>query len=124
MLTLAVTALLAEAANKASFITGGADGLQGMEMRPILGLFRFDLFGRTAYLYCLAVLFIAWVARDPGDKCDARIILARREIRPHCRSKLLHLRRAVTSKSHQPEFVDRLQPAALHASWNEKERAH
>jgi branched-chain amino acid transport system permease protein len=61
MLTLAVTALLAEAANKASFITGGADGLQGMEMRPILGLFRFDLFGRTAYLYCLAVLFIAWL---------------------------------------------------------------
>jgi branched-chain amino acid transport system permease protein len=61
MLTLAVTALLAEAANKASFVTGGADGLQGMELRPILGLFRFDLFGRTAYLYCLAVLFLAWV---------------------------------------------------------------
>jgi branched-chain amino acid transport system permease protein len=61
MLTLAVTALLAEAANKASFVTGGADGLQGMEMRPVLGMFRFDLFGRTAYLYCLAVLFLAWV---------------------------------------------------------------
>jgi branched-chain amino acid transport system permease protein len=61
MLTLAVTALLAEAANKASFITGGADGLQGMEMNPILGLFRFDLFGRTAYWYCLAVLFVAWL---------------------------------------------------------------
>ena len=61
MLTLAVTALLAEAANKASFITGGADGLQGMDIDPILGAFRFDMFGRTAYLYCLVVLFVAWL---------------------------------------------------------------
>jgi branched-chain amino acid transport system permease protein len=61
MLTLAVTALLAEAANKASFITGGADGLQGVEIEPILGLFRFDLFGHTAYLYALAVLFVGWL---------------------------------------------------------------
>ena len=61
MLTLAVTALLAEAANKASFITGGADGLQGITMQPIFGVFRFDLFGHTAYLYCLAVLFLCWL---------------------------------------------------------------
>ena len=61
MLTLAVTALLAEAANKASFITGGADGLQGVDIDPILGLFRFDLFGRTAYLYSLVVLFLGWL---------------------------------------------------------------
>ena len=61
MLTLAVTALLAEAANKTSSITGGADGLQGVDIDPILGLFRFDLFGRTAYLYALAVLFLAWL---------------------------------------------------------------
>jgi len=61
MLTLAVTALLAEAANKASFVTGGADGLQGVDIEPIFGIFRFDLFGRTGYLYCLAVLFVIWV---------------------------------------------------------------
>ncbi len=61
MLTLAVTALLAEAANKASFITGGADGLQDVAIDAIFGVFRFDLFGRTAYLYCLAVLFLAWL---------------------------------------------------------------
>jgi branched-chain amino acid transport system permease protein len=61
MLTLAITALLAEAANKASFVTGGADGLQGVAIDPIIGLFRFDLFGRTAYLYCLVVLFLAWL---------------------------------------------------------------
>jgi len=27
---------------------------------PVLGLFRFDMFGRTAYLYCLVILFLAW----------------------------------------------------------------
>lgn len=61
MLTLAVTSLLAEAANKAAFLTGGNDGLQGVSINPILGAFSFDMFGRTAYLYCLAVLFIGWV---------------------------------------------------------------
>lgn len=60
MLTLAIGSLLAEAANKASALTGGNDGLQGIEIDPILGLFRFDLFGRTAYLYCLIVLFASW----------------------------------------------------------------
>jgi branched-chain amino acid transport system permease protein len=61
MLTLAVTALLAEIANKASFITGGADGLQGVDINPILGLFAFDLYSRTAYIYCLVVLFLGWL---------------------------------------------------------------
>jgi branched-chain amino acid transport system permease protein len=60
MLTLAIGSLLAEAANKASALTGGNDGLQGIEIDPVLGLFRFDLFGRTAYLYCLIVLFAGW----------------------------------------------------------------
>jgi branched-chain amino acid transport system permease protein len=61
MLTLAVTALLAELANKASFITGGADGLQGIDINPILGVFSFDLYSRTAYIYCLVVLFLGWL---------------------------------------------------------------
>ena len=61
MLTLAVTALLAEVANKASFITGGADGLQGVDINPILGVFSFDLYSRTAYIYCLVVLFLGWL---------------------------------------------------------------
>ena len=61
MLTLAITALLAEGANKASFITGGADGLQGVNIDPLFGMFRFDLFGRTSYWYCLIVLFLGWL---------------------------------------------------------------
>jgi branched-chain amino acid transport system permease protein len=60
MQTLVVAAMLAELANKAAFITGGADGLQGMEVWPIFGLFRFDLFGRTAYIYCGVVLLVSW----------------------------------------------------------------
>ncbi len=61
MLTLAIATLLAEAANKASTLTGGNDGLQGIEISPILGMFRFDMFGRAGYLYCLIVLFCAWL---------------------------------------------------------------
>ena len=61
MLTLAIATLLAEGANKAAFITGGNDGLQGIEIDPILGMFRFDMFGRAGYVYCLIVLFICFV---------------------------------------------------------------
>jgi branched-chain amino acid transport system permease protein len=64
MLTLVVCVMLQEAANKLTSITGGADGLQGMQVSPVLGLFRFDLYGITAYWYALAVLFVGWaVAR-------------------------------------------------------------
>lgn len=60
MLTLAVVSMLQEAANKATALTGGADGLNGIAMQPLLGAFAFDFFGRTGYLYCLAVLFVTW----------------------------------------------------------------
>lgn len=62
MLTLAVVSMLGEAANKATALTGGADGLNGLEVGPLLGLFPFDFYGRTGYLYCLAVLFMVWGA--------------------------------------------------------------
>lgn len=61
MLTLAVLLIVQEFANQARPITGGADGLQGIAMKPIFGMFRFDLFGHTAYWYCLTVLFLMWV---------------------------------------------------------------
>ena len=61
MQTLVVAAMLYEIANKAHSFTGGADGLQGMTVWPIFGVFRFDMFGQTAYLYCLAVLFVCWL---------------------------------------------------------------
>ncbi|HEX6320350.1 MAG TPA: branched-chain amino acid ABC transporter permease [Burkholderiales bacterium] len=62
MLTLGLGLLLHEAANSASRLTGGADGLQGVNVRPLLETFKFDLYGRTAYAYSLAVLFICFLA--------------------------------------------------------------
>jgi branched-chain amino acid transport system permease protein len=61
MQTLVVAAMLQELANKAHRFTGGGDGLQGMEVWPVFGVFRFDMFGKTACLYCLAVLFLCWL---------------------------------------------------------------
>ncbi|MCA3184749.1 branched-chain amino acid ABC transporter permease [Cupriavidus sp.] len=61
MVTLGIGLMLFEAANKAAFLTGGVDGLSGVTMRPLLGLFEFDLYGKTAYLYSLAVLFAMFV---------------------------------------------------------------
>jgi branched-chain amino acid transport system permease protein len=64
MVTLGVAMMLFELANKLTPITGGVDGLQGIEMTPLLGLFTFDLYGKTAYWYAVAVLFVLfWVAR-------------------------------------------------------------
>jgi branched-chain amino acid transport system permease protein len=60
MLTLAITAILLEIANKWTSMTGGADGLAGVKVAPILGLFRFDLYGKTAFVYCLITLFVGW----------------------------------------------------------------
>ena len=60
MLTLAITSVVLEIANKATTLTGGADGLSGVVVAPVLGLFKFDIFGKTAYLYCLLVLLLGW----------------------------------------------------------------
>jgi branched-chain amino acid transport system permease protein len=61
MVTLGVALVLREIANRYSDLTGGADGLQGITMSPVLGMFRFDLYGHTAYVYSLVVLFILFV---------------------------------------------------------------
>lgn len=61
MVTLGIALLLRELANRFSNITGGSDGLQGIEMQPILGLFSFDIFGKVGFIYCLAVLFVLFL---------------------------------------------------------------
>jgi branched-chain amino acid transport system permease protein len=61
MVTLGVALVLREIANRYSDLTGGADGLQGVIMKPVLGYFRFDMFGHTAYYYSLAVLFLLFL---------------------------------------------------------------
>jgi len=63
MITLGVAAILFELANKLEF-TGGADGLQGVVIGPLLGRFEFDLYGRVAYAYSLVLLIIGlFIAR-------------------------------------------------------------
>jgi branched-chain amino acid transport system permease protein len=61
MVTLGVALLLRELANRYGWLTGGADGLQGITIKPVLGIFRFDMFGHTGYTYCLIVLFILFL---------------------------------------------------------------
>jgi branched-chain amino acid transport system permease protein len=61
MVTLGVSLMLGELANRFSNITGGADGLQGVEIEPILGRFRFDMFGHNGYAYSLIVLFVCFL---------------------------------------------------------------
>jgi branched-chain amino acid transport system permease protein len=61
MVTLGIALLLEALAERFSNITGGTDGLQGMEMQPIFGLFEFDMFGRTGLFYSLAVLFLLFL---------------------------------------------------------------
>ena len=61
MITLGIGLVLQELANTASWLTGGNDGLQGVHMWPLLGTFKFDLYGYTAYSYSLAVLFLMFL---------------------------------------------------------------
>ncbi|ODT07287.1 MAG: branched-chain amino acid ABC transporter permease [Mesorhizobium sp. SCN 65-20] len=61
VLSIAVVHLFHEAANKASTYTGGSDGLAGISPDPIFGMFGFDLWGRTAYGFAVALLVIVFV---------------------------------------------------------------
>jgi branched-chain amino acid transport system permease protein len=58
MLTLATAILVQELGNYRSDITGGYDGVPGMEIWPLLGLFENDLFGRTYYIYVAVLLLL------------------------------------------------------------------
>lgn len=62
MLSIAVAQVLQEVANKARDITGGADGLRGIRMEPVLGIWDFDFVGQTGFWYALAVLALVFAA--------------------------------------------------------------
>ncbi|MES2946187.1 MAG: branched-chain amino acid ABC transporter permease [Pseudomonadota bacterium] len=61
MVTLGVALILLELANKLDWLTGGADGLQGVVMGPLLGRFEFDLAGKTSACYSLLVVLLLFV---------------------------------------------------------------
>lgn len=62
MITLGLGLLTYELANNLIWLTGGTDGLRGINTWPILGMFRFDLWGYYTYGYSLIVLFIGFLA--------------------------------------------------------------
>ncbi len=65
MVTMGVALVLFELANKFDALTGGADGLQGVVMGPLVvpfvGHFEFDLGARVASFYSLTLLFVAFL---------------------------------------------------------------
>ncbi|KAB0265886.1 branched-chain amino acid ABC transporter permease [Microvirga brassicacearum] len=61
VLSIAIVQLFHEAANKASAYTGGSDGLAGLSVGPLFGVFEFDLWGRTAYLLGLVLLVVVFI---------------------------------------------------------------
>jgi branched-chain amino acid transport system permease protein len=61
VLSIAIVQLFHEAANKASAYTGGSDGLAGLVLSPLFGVFEFDLWGQTAYLFGLVLLVAVFI---------------------------------------------------------------
>jgi branched-chain amino acid transport system permease protein len=61
MVTLGIALLLEALAERFSDITGGTDGLQGIEIQPIFGQIPFDMFGKTGFFYSLIVLFLLFL---------------------------------------------------------------
>ena len=61
MVTLGMALILMELANKLDWLTGGADGLQGVVMAPVLGRFEFGLSGTTAVYYSLCVTLLLFL---------------------------------------------------------------
>lgn len=74
MLTIAVAQVFLEVANKAAWLTGGDDGFTGYAIGPVLGLFEFDMFGRTGYWYAAVALVIAYMLMERVARSDFGLI--------------------------------------------------
>lgn len=61
VLSIAIVQLTHELVSKLSAWTGGSDGLSGIVASPLLGLFRFDLRGHTAYSLAVVLLIVIFV---------------------------------------------------------------
>jgi branched-chain amino acid transport system permease protein len=62
MVTLGLNLILFDFVHRSTQLTGGDDGLQGVVIAPVLGLFRFDMVGRTAYVYTFVVVLLCFLA--------------------------------------------------------------
>ncbi len=61
MLTLAFAIIVFEFANKAVWLTHGDDGMGGIQLQPLFGIFEWTAWGQTAYWYTLAWLFVLFL---------------------------------------------------------------
>jgi branched-chain amino acid transport system permease protein len=62
MLTLCTMLLLEEVANLGHEYTGSFDGLPGLTIAPLFGVFEFNpLFSHTQFVYTLVILFVCFV---------------------------------------------------------------
>jgi len=82
MVTMGIALMLGELANRNSWLTGGADGLE-IAMAPVLGLFPIGFTGqRNAALYSFVVLFLLFaLARRLAQSPFGLSLLAIRENR-------------------------------------------
>lgn len=62
VMTLALGLMGYELANRAVSITGGVDGLWGMQLDPLFGRWAFDFQGQTAFVYSYVVLLLCFLA--------------------------------------------------------------
>jgi branched-chain amino acid transport system permease protein len=87
MLSLATVLIVSEAANRMAWLTGGADGLQGIVMGPVLRQFPFDLNGRVAYVYAAVALALGFlVFRSVIDSNFGKSLVGIRENEPRMRA--------------------------------------
>lgn len=61
MVTLGLNLILYDFVLRSTELTGGDDGLQGIVIGQVLGTFKFDLYGKTAYVYSLVVAFVVFL---------------------------------------------------------------
>lgn len=61
MVTLGIGLICYEIANKWNSMTGGDDGLQGMQVTPLLGRFTFDIDGKVGFIYSFIVIFLLYL---------------------------------------------------------------
>lgn len=61
VLSISLIYLFHELANKASSWTGGSDGLSGISPDPLFGVYEFDLWGQTAYIFGVVLLLAVFV---------------------------------------------------------------
>jgi branched-chain amino acid transport system permease protein len=61
MVTLGLGLIVAELANREGWLTGGHDGLQGIEIAPLFGVFEWSIYGETGYLYALGWLTLLFL---------------------------------------------------------------